>query len=84
MRGQRRRRRLRLRIRRKRKGGSFASQVAEGARNAAGDAAAEAALEGAGEVVYQTGWCLLEAVVSASAVLALLTVPAYLLITRVT
>ena len=72
--------RRRLRIRRKRKGKSIASQLAEGAGNAAGDAAIEAA----GEVVYQTGWCLLEAVVSASVVLALLAVPAYLLIARVT
>jgi hypothetical protein len=36
------------------------------------------------EVVFQSGCCLLEAVLTASALAALLTVPAYLLIHRVT
>ena len=65
----------RLRIRRKRRG-----TVREPAENAAGEFATEVGGDVAEEVVYQTGWCLLEAVVSASVVLALLTVPAYLLI----
>ena len=58
----------RLRLRRRRKGEKVADAV-----EAAGN-----------EVVLEAGCCLVEAVVSASLVAALLTVPAYLLLTRVT
>ena len=60
--------RRRLRLRRKRKG----EDVLDGVE-AAGN-----------EVVLQAGCCLVEAVVSASVLVALLSVPAYLLLTRVT
>ena len=62
--------RRRLRIRRKRKGKSIASQFAEGAGNAAGDKVVE--------VVGEYGCLVVESVISAS-ILALLVIPAYLL-----
>ena len=62
--------RRRLRIRRKRKGKSVASQIGEGAAEVAGEAAVR--------VVGEYGCLVVESVISAS-VLALLIVPAYLL-----
>ena len=61
--------RRRLRVRRKRKGESWAADAI-----AAGD----------GDVIAQIGCCLVEGVVSATVLAALLAVPAYLLLTRVT
>jgi hypothetical protein len=55
--------RRRLHVRRKRKGKRLAREAVE---------------EAGGEVVLETGCCLVEAVVSASVVMALLSVPAYL------
>ena len=63
--------RRRLRIRRKRKGKSVASQIGEGA--------AEAAVEAGARVVADYGCLVVESVVSAS-ILALIAVPAYLLL----
>ena len=68
-----RRPRRRLRLRRKRKDESFVSKASD--RVDAGDAV---------EVVGEFGCCLVEAVGSAAILLALLSVPAYLLLTRVT
>ncbi len=72
--------RRRLRLRRKRKGETFASKlsetgdVAKPARSARGLDAGDAA-----EVVGHMGCCVVEAVGSLAVLLALLTVPAYLL-----
>lgn len=86
MRGRRPRRRLR--IRRKRKGESFGSKSSDvlDPRNAA-DVADDSSSFGrdvAEEVVFQTGYCLFEAVLTAIALFALLSVPAYLLLHKVT
>jgi hypothetical protein len=69
----RRRPRRRLRIRRKRKGEEFLKGALEGA----GDAAAN-------HVIGEFGGCVVEAIGSAAVLLALLTVPAYLMLIRVT
>ncbi len=61
--------RRRLRIRRKRKGESFAAEVLEATGNAASH-----------QVVGEFGGCVVEAIGSAAVLIALLTVPAYLLI----
>ena len=68
-----RRSRRRLRLRRKRKDESFVSKASDYVDS--GQAV---------EVVGEFGCCLVEAVGSAAVLLALLTVPAYLLLTRVT
>ena len=57
--------RRRLRVRRKRKGQSIAKDVA-------GEAGAQ--------VIYEGGGCLVEAVVGASALVALVTIPACLML----
>ena len=60
-----RKKRRRLRIRRKRKGERLAESVADGVAN---------------QVVAEAGGCVVEAVGSAVALAALLTVPAYFLL----
>lgn len=77
--------RRRLRLRRKRKGESFGSKLSDTGNVAKpADGSGWVAEEIAAEVVFRSGCCLLEAVVSASVLAALLTVPAYFLLTRVT
>jgi hypothetical protein len=72
--------RRRLRLRRKRKGEIFASklsetgEIAKPSRTSSGFGAGDAA-----EVVGHMGCCVVEAVGSLAVLLALLTVPAYLL-----
>jgi hypothetical protein len=72
--------RRRLRFRRKRKIKSIASELRDGAVNAAGDAAIEATANRSVEVVGEFGGCVVETVGSAAVLVALLTVPALLLI----
>jgi hypothetical protein len=55
-------------------------EIRNGAVNAAGDAAIEAAAKGSVEVVGEFGGCVVEAVGSAAVLLALLTVPLLFLI----
>ena len=77
--------RRRLRLRRKRKDESFGSRLSDSGDVArASDGAGSVATEVAAEVVFRSGCCLLEVVLSASVLVALLTVPAYLLLHRVT
>jgi hypothetical protein len=66
--------RRRLRVRRRRKGESFASK----AKDAAADAAEVVELPA--EVVGHLGCCVFEAVGSMAVLVALLSVPAYLLL----
>jgi hypothetical protein len=77
--------RRRLRIRRKRKDGSSSSKELIGPkRQDVADDSQSAVREAAEEVVFETGCCLFEAVLSAIALFALLSVPAYLLLHKVT
>jgi hypothetical protein len=71
--------RRRLRLRRKRKDGSLSDVL--GPRKAAdvADDSKSFGREAAEEVVFETGCCVVEAIGSAAVLLALLTVPAYLL-----
>jgi hypothetical protein len=72
--------RRRLRVRRKRRIKRLASEFRDGAVNAAGNAATEATAENSVEVVGEFGGCVVEAVGGAAVLVALLTVPAILLI----
>jgi len=74
--------RRRLRLRRKRKGEVFASRLSDRSNAAAKvrDSGRGADVGDVVEVVGEAGGCVLEAVVSASVLLALLSVPAYLLL----
>jgi hypothetical protein len=77
--------RRRLRLRRKRKDGSSSSKDLVGPKRQ--DVAEDSGFwdrDTAEEVVFQTGCCLFEAVLSSIALFALLSVPAYLLLHRVT
>ena len=65
--------RRRLRVRRKRKGEDIAKEVLVSAGDVVGD-----------RVIGEFCGCVFEAVVSSAVLLALLTVPAYLLLSRVT
>ncbi|HEU0100666.1 MAG TPA: hypothetical protein VFQ67_18045 [Allosphingosinicella sp.] len=74
--------RRRLRLRRKRKGETFGSRLADNVDlvevgNVAGDLDVD--IGAATEVVGHMGCCVVEAVGSMAVLLALLTVPAYLL-----
>ena len=79
--------RRRLRLRRKRKDESFGSKLSDAGQVANRDGSARSFDIDAGEaveVVGHLGCCVVEAIGSAAVLLALLTVPAYLLLTRVT
>ena len=80
--------RRRLRLRRKRKDETFTSKLSDGGDVKRSDRSTHRfdpldAAESA-EVVGHMGCCVVEAIGSAAVLLALLTVPAYLLLTRVT
>ena len=80
--------RRRLRLRRRPKGEIPRSKLLEVSRSrddaSVADDSSSLGRELAEEVVVRTGFCLVEAVISAVALFALLSVPAYLLLHRFT
>jgi hypothetical protein len=79
--------RRRLRLRRKRKDESFGSRLSDPGQISNRDGSAPSFDINAGdavEIVGHLGCCVVEALGSAAVLLALLSVPAYLLLTRVT
>ena len=73
--------RRRLRLRRKRKGEGSSSKDLIGPRRAdVADDSKSFVREAGEEVVFETGCCLVEAVLSCIALFALFTVPAYLML----
>jgi hypothetical protein len=79
--------RRRLRLRRRLKGELPRPKLLEVSRSRAADVAKDSDSSGreiAEELVFRTGCCLLEAALTAVALFALLGVPMYLLLNRVT
>ena len=71
--------RRRLRIRRKRKGETFGSALRDAALDGAGEFSLQVGVDSGTRVIGHLGGCVVEAVGGAAVLVALLTVPAYLL-----
>jgi hypothetical protein len=72
--------RRRLRVRRKRKGETFGSKVKDAALEGADEIILHVGAGSEAQVIGHLGGCVIEAIGSAAVLVALLTVPGYLLI----